>query len=152
MAKRRIHSRYLYGLLDPDSGEVRYVGLAVDPDARMRAHERAFGPLGDWVRGLIAAGKYAVMCLMLELARPEVSGFPRIGPHSPLPSFVAEAMERFVIEHFHDHYSAELFNVAKKPATPKRKHARAEGIVVDGSDVDSWLPKFKAAFAAVEVT
>lgn len=54
-------SAYIYGLFDPETLEIRYVGKAVDPDGRLYRHlyysETEDFPKARWIRKLKAAGK-----------------------------------------------------------------------------------------------
>lgn len=49
---------YIYGLIDPRSGAIRYVGKTVNMVARLAEHLRCNdeGPRSDWIRGLLADG------------------------------------------------------------------------------------------------
>lgn len=58
----------IYGLHDPDSGELRYVGKANDAQKRLKTHlfERVMNrPVNRWVKSLVAQGK-APKLLVLE--------------------------------------------------------------------------------------
>lgn len=53
---------YIYALCDPDTGEIRYVGKANDPQVRLRRHLRPQELNADtyksrWIRSLLACGK-----------------------------------------------------------------------------------------------
>lgn len=56
---------YIYALSDPDSGEVRYIGKANNPEKRLKSHMRDSVrrdyPVYRWIRKLSAAGKSPVM-------------------------------------------------------------------------------------------
>lgn len=56
----------IYGLHDPDTSELRYVGVTCDPDGRLAQHLtpsnlHKMRPLSAWLRALVAAGKRPVM-------------------------------------------------------------------------------------------
>lgn len=134
--------RFLYALCEPDSGHVRYIGIAVDPKARLRQHAKADSAVGEWIRNLQAAGTFPVMVLLIELRRPKASAIPRLGRMDYLPHRIAEESERIVIEYFHRLGASELLNVAKLPKGITRL-CRIDGIGVDGEDRDGWLEEFK---------
>lgn len=58
----------IYGLYDPDSGELRYVGKAKSSAKRLKTHiwdsRTAKRPVCLWIAGLVAAGKAPVMRLL----------------------------------------------------------------------------------------
>lgn len=84
---RRLRS--VYGLVDPRSGTVRYVGQARDPAARLEGHlESPSRRVGEWVAELAAEGlvpEVRVLDVVPEevvMGREQewISGFNRTGP------------------------------------------------------------------------
>lgn len=69
----------VYGLFDPATGEIRYVGRTVNLSKRVVAHRNAKDRIGEWVRGL-SAPPVAVV-----LAEPS-SFFDTTRPRAPWTS------------------------------------------------------------------
>jgi len=61
---------YIYALSCPDSGDVRYIGKANNPQARLKSHIRDSSrrdyPVYRWIRKLIAAGKTLEISVISE--------------------------------------------------------------------------------------
>ena len=68
---------YLYGLADPDSHDVRYVGQSKSPVDRFKFHMLEIGPhpKGDWIRELRSEGKEPVL-IPLALTSSRVPSSP----------------------------------------------------------------------------
>lgn len=65
----------VYALLDPDSGEVRYIGVTWNAKQRYATHTnwrsaRKGSPLREWLRELDAAGKKPDIAILLRLTGP----------------------------------------------------------------------------------
>jgi hypothetical protein len=63
----------IYGLYDPDTNELRYVGKANDAAKRLKTHlleRKLLRPVNRWVSGLISKGKAPVM-RVLEVVSAE---------------------------------------------------------------------------------
>ena len=61
----------IYGLYDPDTDELRYVGKAKDSKKRLKTHvfERGYRrPVNNWVKALVEAGKAPVMKILETVA------------------------------------------------------------------------------------
>lgn len=141
-------SSFIYALCEPGSGHVRYIGTAIDPQGRLRAHEKAQTAVGEWIRSLHAVGKKPLMVLVSEIRRPELGKFPRLYWGDPIPSWVVLAAEKYCIERYHTYHPGELLNVAHKPATPKKNYiSTRDGVRLDGDTYDLWLPEFREMVA-----
>ena len=59
---------YIYGLLDPLEGEIRYVGKCTNPTGRLRAHikERGNTRKCNWIATLCAQGREPVLLILEE--------------------------------------------------------------------------------------
>lgn len=61
----------IYGLHDPETGELRYIGKANDPAKRLKSHvrdaRRRNTPLYSWIRKLAASGLLPEMRVMSEV-------------------------------------------------------------------------------------
>ncbi len=99
----------IYGLCDPDTGEVRYVGKANRMEQRLQTHcYDAFSrdtPVARWVRGLLAQGRKPSI---RELERTTLQGWP-------------SAERRMIVSY--QELGANLLNVAKGGKAP---HASPE--------------------------
>lgn len=64
---------FIYGLLEPDTGKLRYIGKANDPHKRLRQHLRRKGKThrAYWIESLTARGLVPELQLLLEVAKPE---------------------------------------------------------------------------------
>jgi len=68
---------FIYGLCDPDTGELRYVGKADNPEKRVISHltEAARGKnrshRGNWLRSLLAQSKSPRLVVLLNVAKTE---------------------------------------------------------------------------------
>lgn len=60
---------YIYALLCPDTGKVRYVGKTGSLHYRMLSHRNGFGqwPVERWKRRLFEEGKYATFRIIEEV-------------------------------------------------------------------------------------
>lgn len=77
---------YIYGLLDPDLGKIRYVGATVNPPQRFRAHlapETGYRPRGgvsaksEWIAELKAQGSEPELVILEEVeGRAQGTGKP----------------------------------------------------------------------------
>lgn len=54
---------YVYGLIDPITRRIAYIGISSDPDERLKAHMREgrrlrarYGPIGEWIARLADQG------------------------------------------------------------------------------------------------
>lgn len=60
----------IYGLKDPGSGEIRYIGKAKDATRRLKTHvsesERRHRPINNWVSKLVRSGNLPVMVVIKE--------------------------------------------------------------------------------------
>jgi hypothetical protein len=108
----------IYGLYDPDSLELRYVGKAKDAKKRFKRHleERSLTrPINNWVRSLVQAGKLPVLKVLETVEDGKW-----------------EEAERRLIAHYRQ--SCDLLNVADGGAMPsqtkeqRRKAARASNL------------------------
>ena len=64
----------IYGLYEPDSGELRYVGKAKNAAARLKRHilERGLGrPVNRWVKSLVENGRVPFMQVLETVAESE---------------------------------------------------------------------------------
>lgn len=66
------HRHYIYGLRDPDSKELRYIGATHNPKCRAACHNSAARmglevPVSKWIADLEAQGKAPVMEILCEL-------------------------------------------------------------------------------------
>lgn len=59
---------YIYGLVDPRSEDVRYIGQTVNPLTRLRHHRSCYqpGPKGDWIADMRACGLKPDMTILEE--------------------------------------------------------------------------------------
>ena len=68
---------YIYGLVDPDTEEVRYVGQTENPKKRYRQHcgpeTRLKTKKAEWIRGLISRGLKPSMIILEEVVAGRVS-------------------------------------------------------------------------------
>ena len=105
----------IYGLFDPDTGDLRYVGKAKDSGNRFKRHideRRLNRPVNLWVRSLVASGKVPVL-KVLEVVEDDKW---------------EEAERRLIAEH---RKTAKLLNLADGGAMPsqtkkqRKKAARA---------------------------
>lgn len=59
---------YIYGLRDPNTGEIRYVGRTMNPKARVSIHMGHNGGVNqakrEWAASLKAQGQYAEMVIL----------------------------------------------------------------------------------------
>jgi len=64
---------FIYALLDPDSGRVRYIGKSCKPAARLRGHIQKLenSPLGEWIAFLKAGGKRPKLEILEEVSELE---------------------------------------------------------------------------------
>lgn len=64
---------FIYALCEPDTGEVRYIGKADDPDKRLWQHlhnRRHPGlPKAKWIRELVSVGLWPVMKVIAEVPK-----------------------------------------------------------------------------------
>lgn len=72
----------VYGLADPETGVVRYVGAAWNVEAAHKAHcskfwKSAKGPLLDWLANLHRAGKAPVLHILQECNESEFNRVKR---------------------------------------------------------------------------
>lgn len=69
--KTRDVPTYIYSLSDPRTGDVRYIGAAVDPETRLdhlrRADHRMAQRLREWITRLSAVGTAPVMTVLREV-------------------------------------------------------------------------------------
>lgn len=109
----------IYGLFDPDSGELRYVGKANDAQKRLRRHiddRNIRRPVCAWVKSLVDRGKMPVSRVLEEV---EASQWE-------------EAERRLIALH---RKTANLLNLADGGAAPhqtkeqRKKAARASNAV-----------------------
>lgn len=130
---------HIYVMCDPNTKEVRYVGQSSDVKSRAFAHSRAFGPLGDWVRGLIADGTPPVVLIVATIS------IPKCGTGNFCCSTfldVVRGAERTLIEKFHRFAPGELLNKVGLP--PKGKSSFAcdrEAEFPRGEVVEVWTVK-----------
>lgn len=106
----------IYGLHDPDTGELRYVGKANNAAQRLKSHitncHRVHTPVTSWIAALLKAGKLPVMKVMEVVAKDEWEAAER----------------RLIAQH---RLTAKLLNVADGGAVPhqtrdqRRNAARA---------------------------
>jgi hypothetical protein len=64
----------IYGLYDPDTDELRYVGKANNAKKRLKTHvfERGYRrPVNKWVKSLVEAGKAPVMKILETVAHEQ---------------------------------------------------------------------------------
>lgn len=93
----------IYGLYDPDSGALRYVGKAKNSNERLKRHigERNKGrPVNNWIRKMLADGKT-----------------PRVEVLEIVPIEQWEDAERRLIAHYR--LTCDLLNLADGGAMPK---------------------------------
>jgi hypothetical protein len=109
----------IYGLYDPDTDELRYVGKANNAKKRLRTHayERGYRrPVNNWVKSLIDQGKCPVMRIL------------EVVPHEQWE----EAERRLIAKH---RETCKLLNLADGGAMPsqtkeqRRKAAKASNEV-----------------------
>jgi hypothetical protein len=65
---------YIYGLLDPRDGRLRYVGRTATPTVRLSGHKSEWGGDGakaEWMRGLLAADLEPKMIVFDEVPLDE---------------------------------------------------------------------------------
>lgn len=70
----------IYGLYDPDTDELRYVGKAKNARKRFRTHlyEKVLSrPVNRWIGGLVKAGKVPVMRVLETVAEEHWEGAER---------------------------------------------------------------------------
>ena len=105
----------IYGLLDPDSGDLRYVGKAKNAQKRLKVHlfeRKLTRPVNRWVKSLVDQGKCPVL-KVLEVVEDDKW---------------EEAERRLIAEH---RKTANLLNLADGGAMPsqtkeqRKKAARA---------------------------
>lgn len=62
---------YIYGLVDPVSNKIRYVGKSIDPEARLEQHIKDQSHIykTHWIRSLLGRG-LAPTCTILEIVKP----------------------------------------------------------------------------------
>lgn len=59
----------IYGLIDPRTGEIRYVGKAIDPEKRLRGHmrERGVTHKAKWIQALKRLGLRPILRILEEI-------------------------------------------------------------------------------------
>jgi len=66
---------FIYALKDPDTGEIRYVGKANNPEARLRNHigkaKEEKNHRANWIKSLMARGKFPVLEIIDESPEDE---------------------------------------------------------------------------------
>ncbi len=64
---------YIYGLRDPNTGEIKYVGKTINPRQRLGYHmnEVANERKREWIEGLRAADKKPIMVILEECDNSE---------------------------------------------------------------------------------
>jgi hypothetical protein len=87
MAAKPSDPFHVYGLSDPDSGLLRYIGVTQTPDVRRRAVCNGSGttaelPVTEWVLGLKARRIKPIFRILLTLS----------GPEARLAAFQSEAL------------------------------------------------------------
>lgn len=65
----------VYGLRDPSTDELRYVGMTGNEDLRRKQYERCGGadsntPLGEWLVSLKQAGLAPKFCILVRITGP----------------------------------------------------------------------------------
>lgn len=67
---------FIYALLDPDSGRVRYIGKSYDPKIRFKAHVGVAqnSPLGEWICALKEHGKRPYLEVLESVSSVNWSG------------------------------------------------------------------------------
>lgn len=92
---------FIYGLTDPDTGAIRYIGKANNMGARLKSHLRdattKSRPVNLWIRALVVSGKLPGM---IELRRVADVDWPRaekelIAAHSDLLNLASGGKEPF---------------------------------------------------------
>ena len=123
----------IYGLFDPDTGELRYVGKAKDSGKRFKRHideRRLNRPVNLWVRSLIASGKVPAL-KVLEVVEDDKW---------------EEAERRLIAEH---RKTSKLLNLADGGAMPgqteeQRKKAARASNEVQKAKPEAWRKFVKA--------
>ena len=68
LAADRMDVKYIYSLSCPESGEVRYIGKANNPEARLKSHlrdcYRRDYPVYRWIRKILSKGLLPVMTII----------------------------------------------------------------------------------------
>lgn len=76
---------FIYALKCPDSGEIRYIGKANNPEKRLKSHirdsVRGRRPVHAWVRSLVNAGSIPVMDVLREVSDWETEEAKEIASH-----------------------------------------------------------------------
>lgn len=110
-----IQRQTVYGLFDPATDELRYVGTTWSLKARLQAHRiTKVAPVGLWVQALDAAGTPVVV---REL------GQPWRHPADIRWPFMGERGHEFERAIIRQHASERLFNIQKNPARSRAKRA-----------------------------
>ncbi len=73
-----METTFIYGLLDPKSNKLRYIGKANDPEARLAKHIREAKKSTSlhrlaWIRGLLNEGLIPKLILLMEVSRDQWS-------------------------------------------------------------------------------
>ena len=92
----------IYGLYDPDTDELRYVGKANNPKKRLKTHLYERGdrrPVNNWVKALVESGKAPVQRIL-----------------ETVPEDQWEEAERRLIAHYRQ--TCKLLNLADGGARP----------------------------------
>lgn len=124
----------IYALLDPDTRDVRYIGVTTQPGGRRTAHENCKSavlgsPLAEWMAELTAAGK-----------RPVFKVHTRISGCGA--AMAARAAEKLFIEHYSRQQDGHLIlnivhNKRRYPASvasrrPRRDRIKPQSAAVAG--------------------
>jgi hypothetical protein len=125
----------LYGLYDPDTNELRYIGKANDAAKRFKTHLWDSGrnnrPVCNWIRGLVAAGKRPIMRIIEVVSADQWK----------------EAETRLIAQYRQTHKLLNLADGGDRPSQTleqKRKAGRASiksQRIETQEEADAWVKK-----------
>lgn len=115
----------IYGLFDPDTGELRYVGKANNAAKRLKTHlqERVHKrPVNNWVRSLVMQGKSPVMRVLETVAKDKWE----------------EAERRLIAQH---RKTSNLLNLADGGAMPSQTKEQRVKATRASNELQQSMPK-----------
>jgi hypothetical protein len=123
----------IYGLFDPDSGELRYVGKAKSAAERLKRHlvesRNLSRPVNNWIRKLVADGK-----------------LPRMSVLESVPESEWKSAEiRLIAQHRQTSNLLNLADGGDRPSQTPVQRANAARAASKARDAD---PRWKAFWAA----
>lgn len=115
----------IYGLFDPDTDQLRYVGKAKNSAKRLSRHfqeKTLHRPVNRWVLKLVEAGKFPVLRVL-----------------ETVPYEVWEEAERRWIAHYRQ--TCDLLNLADGGAIPSQTPAQRKGATKRSNEVQAQSPE-----------